>query len=331
MSKKILKLLPLWTAITGVIVIAGIVLMALLGFNTAAERPQNYSIEVGYGVSVDIDEEKTAALEKACADAFAEQGISPADEKVAYGTNTSQDWTVRTFTFTDVERTKLAAARTAIENKLASAFTGNEKTDVQLHENTMLGFTEVIWRSAVAVAVGVIVGLIYLCIRFGVGCALTGLTASAVGGVLPVCILAIARIPVYYTAPVFYAAVGAFVTLILWLVQCMKLRDLKKSDARQPAAEEAVLVTAHEAFPAIVALSVAVAVLLAVVGAVASAGVRALVLPALLSVAAAAFTALLFAPALHVPVKSAFDRLAAKRKPRYLGKKAEKDESESEE
>lgn len=331
MSKKILKLLPVWAAIASVILIAGIVLMSLLGFNTAADRPAASTVEVGYDVSVDVDAEKTAALEKACEDAFAEQGISYDEVTTGYGMNATQDWTVRRYVFTGAERAKLSAARSAIENKLAELFTNGENTDVQVHETNVLGYSEVIWRGAVAVAFGAIVALIYLGIRYGVGCALTGLTASAVGGVLPPCIAAIARIPVYPAAPVFYAAIGVIATLLLWIVQCAKLRDLKKSDARPVDAEEAVRLTAREALPAVIAILCALVAVLAVLGGVATAGVRALVLPALLSVAAAAFSVLLFAPALHVHVKAAFDKLASKRRPRYAGKKSAKGEQGQEE
>ncbi|MGN1077683.1 MAG: hypothetical protein ACI4ST_04135, partial [Candidatus Gallimonas sp.] len=72
MTKKIrtVKLLPVWIAVSAVVIIAGIILFALMGFNNSADRPTAKTFEVTYGVSVDLNEEQKAELEKTCEDAF---------------------------------------------------------------------------------------------------------------------------------------------------------------------------------------------------------------------------------------------------------------------
>ena len=50
MSKN--KLLPIWAAISAVLIIAGIVLMALLGFNTALDQPEHKTFDVYYNLSL---------------------------------------------------------------------------------------------------------------------------------------------------------------------------------------------------------------------------------------------------------------------------------------
>ena len=62
MSKKRLNLLPVWAAISAVIIIAGIVLMALLGFNEALGRPESKTFDVYYNVVVDLSEGRKSEL-----------------------------------------------------------------------------------------------------------------------------------------------------------------------------------------------------------------------------------------------------------------------------
>ncbi len=325
MSKKI-KFLPIWAAVAAVILIAGVVLMAVLGFNASAALPENKAVEVGYNIVVSNSDELTGKLDEVCESAFEANGVRVLKEEKGTGMSSSQDWTVNRYLFdANVSDETLEKVKTAIEGKLPEAITnanGSAEVRVDIHTNSAFSFNEPVWRGAVAVAVGAIAALIYLGIRFGVGCALTGLVSAAAGGVLPVCLVAITRIPVYAEAPMFYAAIGAFVAVLLWMLQCMKLRELKKNSPRPLGAEEAVEVAFRGALPATVAFGASVAAVLLVVGAVATAGVRMLVLPALLSVVCAGFASLLLAPALHVPVRAAFEKLAARRKPRYAGKKA---------
>ena len=51
------KLLPVWLAVSAVILIAGIVLFALLGFNTSLDRPAYKTVDVSYNVVVELSEE----------------------------------------------------------------------------------------------------------------------------------------------------------------------------------------------------------------------------------------------------------------------------------
>ena len=79
MSNKRLNLLPVWAAVSAVIILAGIVLMALLGFNVALDRPESKVFDVHYNVVVDLNEESKASLERYCEQAFADAGIAYSD------------------------------------------------------------------------------------------------------------------------------------------------------------------------------------------------------------------------------------------------------------
>ncbi len=332
-KKSILKLLPVWAAVVAVFLIAGIVLMSILGFNEGAERPESTTVDVDYNIAVKNDENKVARVEEICEEVFDKAGLTVLDSIEGKGVNTSQDRTVRRYTFSSsVTSEKLAEVTAEIGAKFDAEFT-DELIDIRVdyHRVSNLGYSDFIWRGSVGLAVGIVVALIYVGIRFGVGCAVTGLTVTACGGALPVCLVAITRIPVYASAPLFYAALGAVTALLLWLVFCMKLRDVSKNSARPAEAEEVVHVAWKGALLPVAVVTCVLAVIIAIPGAVATAGVRALLLPALLSVVSGAYPALLLGPSLHVYVRAHFDKLAAKRKPRYLGSKKQDKATKKEE
>ena len=123
MNNKRLNLLPVWAAISAVIIIAGIVLMALLGFNDSLDRSESKNFDVYYNVVVDLSEERKATLEGYCEDAFAAQGIAyeekttlsgqtdPVSQNQSSFTGTGNDFVLR-YTFSaDVSDEALAAAK----------------------------------------------------------------------------------------------------------------------------------------------------------------------------------------------------------------------------
>ena len=331
MSKlKKIKLLPILCAVSAVVLLAGIILMALLGFNHSAEYPTNYTVEVGYGITVKNDPEKLLSLEEIVEETFKSEGLTVRNKEKGLGQASSSEWTVIRYTIASgATREKLDGAKTTIDTKLISAF-GDRATKVDVHENKQLSTSyTVIWRSALGIGVGVIVGLIYVGVRFGVGSALTGLTLAAHDGLFTACLFAIFRIPVYTGAPVLYAAIAAIVSLVLWLIHCMKLREQKKDPAfKGLSAEESVAAAKKGSLKTIVTVAASLAAVLILIGAIATAGTRALALPAILSVAAAVYSALLLGPALHVHVKKCFDKLAQKHGPRYSAKKKQTEDAE---
>ncbi len=321
--RKVIRLLPVWAAISAVIILAGIVLMAVLGFNTASERPESYVFEVDYGIVVHNDEKLETGLGDICTEAFSAKGLSLADTVKGSGVNTAQDQMAVRYIFTD---TLSEEVRTAVEQAIDSKIEQNEAlkgADIFTvwHVEENVPFTEADWRGGVAIAVGALVGLIYVGIRFGLGSAITGAVLAAHDSLFTVSVLAIARIPVYASAPVFYAAIAAVVSVLLWAFVCMKLKGLKKDpDTRSLPAEDAVEESANGSRKCILGVLIALVAAIAVLGGVATAGVRALVLPAFLPVAAAAYSSLVLGPAVHARVKALLDKLAYKRNKGYAGK-----------
>ena len=334
------KLLPVWIVLSAAIVIAGIVLFVLFGFNTAPDRAESKTVDVSYNVVVELSDENKQALASASEAAFAENGVS-FDEKLtlegqAAPSGDSQGnfyadgnrFTLRYVFGADVSTEALNNAKAAIESAISALELGAAaEADVSVHTLSLQPQSEAVWRAAVAIASGAVVGLIYLGIRFGVGAALTGLTAAVHDVLLTLAFFAITRVPVYAFAPWLYAAIAAAASLGLWIVRCMKLRENGKdpSLAALPA-DEAVAEACRSTDIAVLAIAGCGLVALGIAAACMASGGAIVLAGALVPVAAAAYSAMAFAPALHVYVKRAFDRLRAKRRPRTGRRRAAREE-----
>ena len=338
MNKR-LNLLPVWAAISAVIIIAGIVLMALLGFNESPERPASKTFDVYYNVVVDLNDESKTALEEYCESAFAEQGLTYSGKATLAGqsdpvsssqgsfTATGNDFLLRYTFAADVSDEALASAKAAVEadiegNEAFLSTTGAE-TYVSYDTLAQQPLTESVWRGAVAVAVAAVVALIYIAIRFGLGCALTGLIACVNDAFLTLSVFAIARIPVYAFAPMLYAAIAAAVSVVYWLIRCMKLRDDAKDPAAGTLSAQESVANACGATDKVVWLAAGILLVTIAVCAACTAatGAAAVFAGALIAAAAGLYSGMLLAPSVHVKIKAYFDGRRRVRQARYTGKK----------
>ena len=321
-SEKSVKLLAVWLAVSAVVILAGIILWAILGFNYAAERPTAKTFEVSYDVVVSLggEDADAAKLEELCTKAFEDAKISPesvATDESRYTTG----YTLRFVFAADTSDEALAAAKTAVEGAVETVFPAHADISVSYHTLENEGLTVADWRGAIAIAVGAVVALIYICVRFGFAAAVTGCVNCVHDALFTLSVLAIARIPVTVASPLILAGIAAFVSLLLWMVFSALSRGGSKLPVNTAADSLEAVVEAHKsAVKPIAIIAGGAAIVLLVVGLVAAPGVRLFTLPALISVAAATYSSLLFGPALHVHVRRPFDKLFAKRK-RYSGKK----------
>ena len=327
---KSLKLWPAFVAVSSVIILAGIILYALLGFNMAAEKPAYKTFEVQYNV-VAVINDKEEELQKACEDAFKANGITYESKEVyeqvagsAYQ-STGDKCLVYEFA-SSVSSDALAKAKAAAEAVVFYNADGEvlavEKT-VTVNTVATQTFKEASWRAAVAIAVGAVVVLVYIGIRFGMASALSGLVGAVNSTFFTLGIFAITRIPVFAVAPLLYAAIAAIAFVLLWMLHCMKMRDnFKTPEFGKYEADEAVAASLKTSDKLVYYTAGALAVIIALIGIVtASAAVRLLLLPALVAVAASLYSAALLAPAVHIPCKRAFDKFKKRKIRVYSGKK----------
>lgn len=324
---KIAKLMPVWIALSAAVIIVGIVLFALLGFNyQSAEK----TVELTYSSVVSINE-KEEDLQDICEKAFTAKNIVYSEKyfdetlNINYVTQTGE--TVLRYTFD--ESVSDDALNAAVDTIIANCSGDEILATVSVSNHTLHSesFHEAEWRGAIALAVGAIVAFIYLGVsgmlrvRGFSGSALVGFIACIHDVALTLALLAIFRIPLYAFSPVLYAALAVFLSVLLWTVQCMKMRENFKDPAYATlTAEEAVGESYKSSFKLGLIVSAVLAVLLIVLGAIATSGVRMLILPAIIPVAVCTYSSLVFTTSVFVPVKAKFDKMKAKQK-RYVGKK----------
>ena len=318
------KKLPLWIAVSAVILAVGIALFAIFGFNTNTQAGKSF--ELTYDAVVTIADGGDR-VEEVCEDTFDGVGIryeqkfeaAPAIDNNSLAE--TGDVTVRYLFGEDVTEAELQAAREVILATLTGEFEGADLYVAIRTQGEAASFAEPVWRGAVALVVAAVVVLVYIGFRFGWGRTVTGLVLTAHDVLLTLALLAITA------TPLLFAAAAAVISLLLWMVQCMKMRETFKDPAfRTMDAEEAVNECGKTSNKTVLFVAAALAVVFIVAGAVAAAGTRAFFLPLLLPLAVSVYSSLVLGPTLYLPLKRLDDRNNAK-KGRYVGKKkAEKAE-----
>lgn len=314
------KKLPIWIAISAVVIIAGIILYALLGFNFATSSA---SVEVKFDALY-----KQETLQNFCEDAFKSAGLgyklsSVSEERDPNTLGSTRNYLL-VYTFDgDVAESSLASAVSAISSKIDSDtdFSTTAEASVSYHLISGENFYEATWRGAIALGVGAIVALVYIGFRFGIDSALAGLVSCVHDALFALALLAIVRIPVYPYTPLLFAGLAVAFSLILWIVRSAKMREDFKDPSFAPlSAEEAVEESCAGSLTAVLFIAAAFAAMLILFGAIATEGLRLFMLPALIPLAASLYSSLLLAPAVYAPIKAKFDRIKTKQK-RYVGKK----------
>ncbi len=309
-KRSINKLLPVWLAISAVFIIAGIILMCLLDFNYSAEIGKKNTVEVDYGVITLNTENGAEQIEDACDKAIKAAGVSVLNK--AYPKDEDGNPVGIVYEIgADLSAEKLVSLKDAVVNATESFAENDSDFAVTVHnyEIQTRVYGESYWRGALAIGVAVFVALVYIGVRFGVGCALTGLTVCAHDAVLTAALFAVFRIPVYFYAPLVYAALAALVSVILWLLQCMKLKEtVKNPEFATNSADEIINKVRRENWLLTVCFAGALAVVAIVAGALATPLSRLFFFPLIVPVALPLYSSLVVGPAIHVHVKTAFDK-----------------------
>lgn len=342
MNKR--KTFPILFTVSLILIIAGVILAALLGFNRTLASGAGKSFEVDYDVVFGIQkpDENGGTLEDSlqtlCEQTFAGLGLGWSDKKIEReidrnsGRETGDSRLIYTFG-ADADAGQLGKAVETVNAALSAPdgiYASASEKIASWHVLADETFNEGVWRGAIAIAVGAIVALIYIAVRFGVASALTGLVLCAHDTLLTIALVALTRIPVLPFAPMLYGAAAAFLSVLFWLIHAMKLRETAKDPAFAGISaaeryEEADKVSFKPTLYAAIGVAAVVAVT-AVIGAIASTGFLFFALPMLIPVAVALYSSLLLASPLYVPIRKPFERFETRTK-KYAGKqKAEKAE-----
>ncbi len=302
----------IWTAVASALLVVGILIAAIFGFNGTVDFKSAKTLTVKCGFVADVED-----LKDVCEESFQESGLTPT--KVVTATGGDQ---IIYYFAKDVE---LTAAADALKTKVESANVAS-MVSVDVHgESFLQGLAEgYVLRAAIAVGVFAVLAFAYVALRYrlSMGIVMAAAMLSSVGGTMA--IVACTRIPT--SASFVYAvAFSVLLTVVMTLLTFHRLRDnaKDKSDKDMSVEEKTVKAVNLKGVSALaITFTVAAALLVLIPGG------RWFALSVWVAVLAATFSSLIFAPSLFV----ALDPVIKKSdKPLFTFKKKEKAQKASKE
>ncbi len=312
--------LTLFSILSAIVVIVGIVMVAVFGgFRVATDGNR---LEVCYDTVITISG-KEEALENTCESVISSRGLKFNGKNNAeiLETQSLGDTGDRVIIYTfskSVELNQLQAAATQISERVTSEYPDADiYVSVKASEATPINTAA--WRGAIALAVAAVAASVYIGIRYGFASAVSGFIASVVAGLLSAAVFAIIPLPIYSYAPLLYAGIGSVFTLFFWMLLGAKLKVSFKEENGVLSAEEAVNKGCRKGRKYVLFFAIPIAAAMLLFGLLATNATRMFFLPALVPLLVSLFAAMWFAPSVMIPIKGKTDSL--KFNPKYVGKK----------
>ena len=319
--KKTAPQLILWSILSVVLVIAAGIVMLFAGVSNHISTDSYKTLTVSVHMPSAEYESKRDAIETICEDAMKAAGVAYEE---SFGANLSGQEHELVYVFEkDVELT------TAAEN-LQKTFNENDAykmnfVKVEVHTEGALeklpnGY---LLRGVIAGVVMAVIAFIYVSIRYKLWNGIVAFVAMGLSAALTCAVILLTRIPL--TTTVLYPVeLGMLLTAILVILMVSKIRGVETENDKPVAnvddVAENVCFVPGIVLCATILASVAV---LAIVGAFVATNFVAFAAIMAIAVLMSVFSAFIFAPALYVPVRTAFANVAADRA-RYDYKKGEK-------
>lgn len=314
-------------AISLALIIAGAFVSGFLGFNPDSTTKDYTVIEVSDSGYMALQENFRTSLQDLCTDSIAAE-YDVADVRYTESTSAGGviEFVLRSGTptqeFLDTLRSEIAA----------SGIDGIDIADVSVsvHSVKNEGYTQYIWRTAIAGGVALVILFAYVAIRFKVGMGVASLVAAVHDVLLTLAVVALLRIP----AGVALIGVAAFSLLLSAILNLTVLGRMRSDFRTQPeslSARDAVAQSVAASRKNVLLVSVTMAaawVVFGVIGAIVGFDLLTIMLCALMSVVVSTYSSLIFMPALYACIKEKSDAKKAD-KARYnyeSEKKREKEE-----
>jgi len=318
-SNKMIKILSIiFTAVMSALLVAGIIVCAVLGFNNSHKDAKAVTVTVdtyAYNVNAQNIEATTNVV-------FAKRGLEVEDRQFATMGSTEVE-IVYVFD-NDTSLAVLNEAKADLDSGLEDAFP-NAVFSVRVEAMRVMDTTpeSYVGRGLIAVAIFAALSFLYVWIRYKLFAALYALCGNVFAGGLTTALIALTRIPV---TPAVGAAIAASVlfSTVTVLFFFNKLRAAEKEDSAADKSEKEIVYSsiAWKETLLFAGLLGAAFIVMICVGKTAIAWFS---LSAIVAVLAATFVGLLLVPTTFVPAKKCADKLAAQKASGYKGaKKGEK-------
>ncbi len=328
------KTLFLSLIISLAVIIAGVVMFCLFGFNTDGTNKDKTVITVTGDSIVTISEDLKNDLNELCESTLKDAGAKVSSSRYLEATDKGY------FEYTlsgKYEESELTAFVKAIEGKLSTekpegsndTFLDQSFIYVTNHTQTGVSHYKYLWTFAIGAAVVCVLAFVYFIIRFNASLGITMGIISLHDWVLTLAFISLVRIPMGAGV----AAIGAFALFASIFVNGLvfeKMRRDFKADTFKGSSREVVYASLNSSKNLVVttlALLFGVIVALAVVGVIIGFDLTFMMLGAIVAVIVVGYSSLVFAPSLVAALKEKFDaRKAEKAKYNYdPDKKKEKE------
>lgn len=315
--------LPLWIAISALIIAAGIVMFFVFGFNISTELKDRTSVSVTYDAYITVDDDRLDVLEDAVTATIEAKGLDITDTVF---TSETSGGTIELFFDKDTDTALLNEVAEAVLNDVAAnASLSGGTYEAAVHTYVAQYYYTYIWRGAIAICAGLITAFVYVSIRFKLNMGASVAISSLLSVVLVLALTIICRIPVGVT---YIGAIGlaSVYSLMLNVVAMNYIRSTYKDENIKVLPAEEQLDKACASFVKPVSkisagAVIAMAILFAATFFTAT-QIAYFALAGLICAAVNMFTVLGFMPAIYAPMKVASDKRAAyKASPEYKEKK----------
>ncbi|MBQ8685032.1 MAG: hypothetical protein IJ514_02530 [Clostridia bacterium] len=322
---KTVKKVTLLSVLLAIVFAAALVLTAILGINYGKTASDANTLTVKVNNFYFNDETKLAAIETVCETELDELGVNYEQKGEMSGDESELVY----YFDADVD---LADAKAALSTAFADktkeggewdgafiSVTANVEV-LQLHIPVSYFV-----RTGLAVLLFAVLAFGYTWIRYGLNGGIVACASALLGAVTTASVLLLTRLP--FTASTLYViAIASLIATVVTLFTLNKLRAKKKAEGESATTLETVVEST--AVKETAALTVALGVALVLTLALGTTAIRWFSVMSLIALVVSACIGLVFAPALYLPLQTAWEKRAESRpKNGYKGaKKTEKKE-----
>ena len=313
----------LWSIITAVIVLVGIIVMAFAGANPAKEMRSSANLTINVTLSNTFYEEEKANIEAVAEKAIADAGLKAVDSYAGELSIQSHE-----IVYVFEKGTDLTAVKDALQIAYDTSYenANRAKISVMATNNEVLetiagGESKFIARSALACVVAAVLALVYVGLTRKLWNGIVAFVSAIASGALTMAVVVLARIPAS-AATVYAVAISVLVSLVLSVFFAAKNRKAEKENGVADAEALAEVVPVCDAIKLCGAVAVA-AIAFAVVGAFTATAFVWFAVATLVGMVAAFYSAVVLAPSVFLALRGVFAEWEAK-KARYDYKKGAK-------
>ncbi len=316
--KKIAQKRTLFLVISIVLLVAGFVMAALLGFNYEKDMADKQSVTVEYDVYMTLQDERLDNFAEECLKILSDNGILA----TRVNATTANGGVLEFVLSAKADKAAVNASVEAIRNLTANSYADGFFT-VCANTNVASFHDSAVWlRVGIALGVAVLCIAVYMSIRYKLAMGLSMFVGALHATALAYALTAILRIPVSYEV----ALVGVIALLLYAAMQVMVFdgmkRAFKKEEYQDKDADTQVNMALARNKKTYYLLTAIFAISCLILAIVATGASRWFMVACVAAVLGSAYTAFCFVPAIYAAMKKIADKKAAeKAKYTYAAKK----------